>query len=137
MASSSVKRIQTQAERNTNVPPIADIKGSKLGVVTPDRVTFPISELFLHIERPVDFEALRVNGCGNMKQVFVHQKMTTYLDCLNGPVYSEIVKDFWMKAQVCVSNQIPAEEYYGKEIRSEVGGVLIRIRPEHIRQAVQ
>jgi hypothetical protein len=72
-----------------------------------------------------------------MKQVFVHQKMTTYLDCLNGPVYSEIVKDFWMKAQVCVSNQIPAEEYYGKEIRSEVGGVLIRIRPEHIRQAVQ
>jgi hypothetical protein len=69
--------------------------------------------------------------------VFVFQKLTTYLDCLNGPVYPEIVKDFWMKAQVALCNSIRQDEYYGKEIRSEVGGVCIRIRPEHIRQAVQ
>ncbi|KAK2350677.1 hypothetical protein QL285_097983 [Trifolium repens] len=107
---SSTKRIQTLGERHASVPPIADIKASTPVVLSKDKVSFPISDLFLHIERPIDFEAIRVNGCDGIKEAFVAQKLTTYLDCLNGPVYPEIVKDFWMKAQVALCDSIPQDE---------------------------
>jgi hypothetical protein len=133
MASSSTKRNQSRG----NVPPIADVKASTPGVLTVDKVGFPISDLFLHIERPVDFEGIRVNGATGIKEAFEAQKLLTCLDSLNGPVYPEIVKDFWMKAEIIHGNSRPNEEYLGKEIRSEVGGVCIRIRHEHIREAAQ
>jgi hypothetical protein len=82
------------------VSPIADIESSIPGVCTPDKLDFPISDLFCFIEKAVDFECLRVNGMGEIKELFEKQGLSTFFDILNGPVYPTLVKDFWMKAEV-------------------------------------
>jgi hypothetical protein len=126
------------------VYPIADIEASTPGSVTKDTMEFPISELFCFIEKAVDFESLRVNGMGILKELFDKQSLSVYFDILNGPVYPNLVKDFWMKADVLnknsfqrVSESGKISEYLGQEIRSEVSGVCIRIRAEHIRQVLR
>jgi hypothetical protein len=126
------------------VPPIADIEASTPGTITKDTMEFSISELFCFIEEVVDFESLRVNGMGKIKELLVSQNLSVFFDILNGPVYPNLVKDFWMKADVLnkssfqrVAESGKTTEYLGQEIRSEVGGVCIRIRAEHIRQALK
>jgi hypothetical protein len=126
------------------VPPIADIEASTPGTITKDTMESPISELFYFIEKAVNFESLSVNGMGIIKELLDNQSLSVYFDILNGPVYPNLVKDFWMKADVLNKNSFQrvaksgkTSEYLGKEIRSEVGGVCIRIRAEHIRQALR
>jgi hypothetical protein len=126
------------------VPPIADIEASTPGTISKDTMEFPISELFCFIEKAVDFESLRVNGMGIIKELLDKQNLGVFFDILNGPVYPDLVKDFWMKADVFNKNSFQkvvesgkATEYLGQEIRSEVGGICIRIRAEHIRQGLR
>ncbi|MCI15856.1 hypothetical protein A2U01_0036995, partial [Trifolium medium] len=47
----------------------------------------------------VDFESLRVNDF-DVEDLFIKQGWKRYFDMLNGPIYSRLVKEFWMKAQV-------------------------------------
>ncbi|MCI41278.1 cullin-like protein, partial [Trifolium medium] len=47
----------------------------------------------------VDFESLRVNDF-DIEDVFIKQGWKRYFDMLNGPIYSRLVKEFWMKAEV-------------------------------------
>ncbi|MCI63737.1 LRR receptor-like serine/threonine-protein kinase RCH1, partial [Trifolium medium] len=47
----------------------------------------------------VDFESLRVNGFV-IEDLFVTQGWKRYFKMLNGPIYSRMVKEFWMKAEV-------------------------------------
>jgi hypothetical protein len=81
---------------------------------------------------------------GKLKELFDKQSLSVYFDILNRPVYPNLVKDFWMKADVLnknsfqrVSESGKISEYLGQEIRSEVSGVCIRIRAEHIRQVLR
>ncbi|MCI33644.1 cullin-like protein, partial [Trifolium medium] len=47
----------------------------------------------------VDFESFKVNDF-DIEDLFVKQGWKRYFDMLNGPIYSRLVKEFWMKAQV-------------------------------------
>jgi hypothetical protein len=53
-------------------------------------------ELLCAIEKPVDFESVKVNGIQGIKEAFEKQELMYYFDVLNGPVYS----DFWMNATI-------------------------------------
>jgi translation initiation factor 2 alpha subunit (eIF-2alpha) len=57
-------------------------------------------ELQCAIEKLVDFESIQANGIHGIKEAFEKQELMYYFDMLNGPVYSELVKDFWMKATI-------------------------------------
>ncbi|PNX95520.1 hypothetical protein L195_g018713 [Trifolium pratense] len=98
----------------------------------------------LVMEIPIDFEALKVNG-HDYKEIFTEQGWGHYLDMLNGPIYSNLVFDFWRKSEVVtlvdanaelqrLINQNPSEnkgksreelglrKFTETEIRSSVGG---------------
>src|SRR6266487_711177 len=98
----------------------------------------------LVMERPIDFEALKVNG-HDYKEFFIAQGWGHYLDMLNGPIYSNLVFDLWRKSEVVtladanaelqsLINQNPSankgksreelglRKFTETEIRSSVGG---------------
>jgi hypothetical protein len=138
---------QPQSEQEVTVGPIVDIEASTPGVFKKDKMDFFISELFCYIEKTVDFESLRVNGMGDVKELLEIQRLNFFFDILNGLVYPTLIKDFWMNAESITQgtfDKIQADndnsdknrfpEYLGH--RSEVG-VCIRIRAEHIRQALK
>jgi len=101
-------------------------------------------DINLVMEKPVDFEALKVNG-HDYKKFFVEQGLEHYFDMLNGPIYSNLVYDFWRKSEVVtlvdanaelqrVIDQNPMEnkgksrvelglrKFTETEIRSSIGG---------------
>lgn len=141
---------QPQSEQEVTVGPIVDIEAFTPDVFKKDKMDFFISELFCYIEKAVDFESLRVNGMGDVKELLEIQRLNFFFDILNGPVYPTLIKDFWMNAEsitqgtfdkIQADNDNPDKnrfpEYLGQEVRSEVGGVCIRIKAEHIRQALK
>ncbi|MCI41303.1 cullin-like protein, partial [Trifolium medium] len=62
-------------------------------------MTFNFGLLKLRPEKMVDFESLRVNEF-EIEDLFVKQGWKRYFDMLNGLIYSRLVKEFWMKAEV-------------------------------------
>ncbi|MCI40509.1 cullin-like protein, partial [Trifolium medium] len=57
----------------------------------------------------VDFESLRVNDF-DIEELFIKQGWKRYFDMLNGPIYTGMVKEFWMKAQVFNETSARMEE---------------------------
>ncbi|MCH93055.1 hypothetical protein A2U01_0014002 [Trifolium medium] len=47
----------------------------------------------------VDFESLKINGF-DFEEMITAQGWNMYFEMLNGPIYTGIVKEFWMKARV-------------------------------------
>jgi hypothetical protein len=47
----------------------------------------------------VDFESLRANG-KEVGKIFLSQQWKNYFDLLNGLVYYNLIKEFWVKAYV-------------------------------------
>ncbi|PNX69079.1 hypothetical protein L195_g064271, partial [Trifolium pratense] len=47
----------------------------------------------------VDFVSLKENGY-DVKPYFSAQGWNKYFDMLNGPIYPDLLKKFWMKARV-------------------------------------
>ncbi|MCI40549.1 cullin-like protein, partial [Trifolium medium] len=47
----------------------------------------------------VDFESLKVNDF-DIEDLFIKQGWKRYFEMLNGPIYTRMVKEFWMNAQV-------------------------------------
>jgi hypothetical protein len=115
------------------VPSIVDLEKSTPGILPKDKVNFPISDLFCFIAKTVDFEGLRANGMGEIKELVEKQSLDTFFNILNGPVYPELVKDFWMKAEVISRSSVALtqdneenanddndSQYLGQEVRSVV-----------------
>jgi hypothetical protein len=137
----------TTQPQSVIVSSIVDLEASTPGICTADKLDFPISDLFCCIEKAVDFESLRLNGMGEIKELIEKQGLSMFFDILNGPVYPNLVKDFWMKAEVVSKGTFLAAQskeekgktsgFLGQEVRSEIGGVCVRIRAEHIRQALR
>ncbi|PNX89862.1 hypothetical protein L195_g045984, partial [Trifolium pratense] len=69
----------------------------------------PYEKLELIIEQPVDFESLKANGY-DVKKYFENQYWMNFFDILNGPVYTELVKDFWPRCEV-VEKEDAEREY--------------------------
>jgi hypothetical protein len=71
-----------------------DIENSITNKFAKDQCSFKYEDLQFAVEKPVDFESLRVNGFPSLREAFKKQ------DLLYGPIYTELVKEFWMKAKI-------------------------------------
>jgi len=56
-------------------------------------------ELNVQVENPVDLLSLAPHGC-DLRSIFQAQDLMEYFNMLNGPTYVELVKDFWVRAEV-------------------------------------
>jgi len=65
----------------------------------PLTTTVPIDLLEVQSESPVDFGSLKRNKV-DLDAYFNAQKMFEYFDMLNGPTYVNLVKEFWIRAEV-------------------------------------
>jgi hypothetical protein len=77
-----------------------DIENSISNQFAKDQRPVMYEELQFAVEKPVDFESLRVNGFPSLREAFEKQDLLYYFDILNGLVHTELVKDFWMKANI-------------------------------------
>ncbi|KAK2429014.1 hypothetical protein QL285_027489 [Trifolium repens] len=124
-----------------------------------DQRAYKYDDLQFGIENPVDFESLRVNGFPELKDRFERQGLMYYFDVLNGPTYTELIKEFWMKASVItrekyntnirrlikerpeLQGKTPAEmglrPFVSTEIESFVAGFRVSIRLAHIYEALK
>jgi hypothetical protein len=104
-------------------------------------------------EKFVDFESLKANGI-DIQNLFYDQQWENYFNMLNGFVYYDIVKNFWNKAYVFDQfdadnevrllvekdeslkgrsrEQLGLKPFRGKEIRSNLLGMSVLIKQEHI-----
>jgi len=119
-------------------------------------MAIPFESFEVQIESLVDFASLKRNGM-DMDTLMAAQEMFPYFDMLNGPTYLNLVKDFWVRAEVYDLEAAKAEELEaitrepslkGKtskemgleplrqtEIRSAVMGIPITITVEVIAKA--
>ena len=68
--------------------------------IKPVTLSIPIDSLDVQIESPVDFASLERNGV-DMTALISAQKMFEYFQMLNGPTYVNLVREFWIRAEVC------------------------------------
>ncbi|WJX45346.1 NADH:ubiquinone reductase (H(+)-translocating) [Trifolium repens] len=124
-----------------------------------DQRPYKYDELNVAIENPVDLESIRVNGFAEVVHLYKKQGLEYYFDLLNGPTYTEMVKEFWMKASVITRDvynkkvrekieenpefkeRTPEEmglrSFFSTEIESFVAGFRISIRLCHILEALK
>ncbi|KAK2416018.1 hypothetical protein QL285_038450 [Trifolium repens] len=79
-----------------------------------DQRSYKYDELSVAIENPVDLESIRVNGFPEVVHHYKRQGLEYYFDVMNGPTYTELVKDFWMKASVIT------KDVYNRKIKQMV-----------------
>jgi hypothetical protein len=85
----------------------------------------PWKSLIVQIESPVDFTSLKKYKV-NMEGLIETQKLSEYFKMLNGPTYVNLVKDFWLKAEVY--NEKPVK-VAGKQAGSKKGKMEIELNP--------
>ncbi|KAK2427390.1 hypothetical protein QL285_025973 [Trifolium repens] len=124
-----------------------------------DQRSYKYDELMVAIENPVDLESIRVNGFPEVVHHYKRQGLEYYFDVLNGPTYTELVKEFWMKASVITRDvhnrriremveenpelrgktpeQMGLRPFVSTEIESFVAGFRISIRLCHILEALK
>ncbi|KAK2443385.1 hypothetical protein QL285_014494 [Trifolium repens] len=124
-----------------------------------DQRPYKYDELNVAIENPVDLESIRVNGFAEVVHLYKKQGLEYYFDLLNGPTYTEMVKEFWMKASVITRDvydrkvkekmkenpefkeRTPEEmglrSFISTEIESFMAGFRISIRLSHILEALK
>ena len=144
MASSSSK----VSESTSNMQSVPE-SGSVYKEKTMD---IPWKSLIVQVESPVDFASLKKYEV-NMEGLIETQKLSEYFKMLNGPTYVNLVKDFWLRAEVY--NEKPAKvarkqdgskkgkmtmdmnptSFESLEIRSEVMGIPITITEDVIAKA--
>ncbi|WJX13173.1 hypothetical protein P8452_03594 [Trifolium repens] len=138
---------------------IIDIANSKPTKFAKDQRPYKYDDLNLAIENPVDLDGIRVNGFANVVNLFKRQGLEYYFDLLNGPTYTEMVKEFWMKATVInkdvyiqrikdmveekpelqgkTPEQMGLKPFTSTEIESFVAGFRISIRVCNICEALK
>jgi hypothetical protein len=89
----------TQEPYNTELEPIINIDSGASFIKADNTMSFGEYGLKLHIERAVHFESLRENK-KNVRKILLSQQWGDYFEMLNGPVYYDLVKQFWTKAMV-------------------------------------
>ncbi|KAK2363161.1 hypothetical protein QL285_088170 [Trifolium repens] len=136
-----------------------DIENSIPDKFAKDQRPFKFEDLQFAVEKPVDFEILKVNGFPGIKGLLEKQDLIYYLEILNGPTYTELIKEFWMKASIITRESYndyvkrlikekpefrgksPADmglrPFVGIEIESYVARLRVSIRLEHIYEALK
>jgi len=77
--------------------------------IKPLMMSILIDSLDVQIESPVDFASLKRNGV-DMEALISSQKMSDYFHMLNGPTYVNLVKEFWIRAEVCDVESAKSQE---------------------------
>ncbi|MCI00252.1 cullin-like protein, partial [Trifolium medium] len=149
MATTSTSTVQNPLNP-LNLPPIVRI-GRTLNF-TGDTMEFDEKLLNFCFDRMVDFESLKVNGF-DVLNLFQNQGWNKYFEILNGPIYSNLIKMFYMKSKVYdeiearmeeeravkknpklkgkTRKEMGLEEFKEVEIRSTVVGLDITITRRH------
>ena len=142
MASSSSKQVTSSSSANL--------------LIKSKTMAIPSESFEVQIESPVDFASLNRNGM-NLDALIAAQEMFPYFHMLNGPTHVELVKDFWVRAEVydeeATNNEelqdvirdpslkgksreeMGLETFSQTEIRSALMGVPITITEEIIAKA--
>jgi hypothetical protein len=124
--------------------------------VKPKTMSIPAENLIVQKETPFDFSSLEKHDV-NMEAYIKPQKLHGYFHMLNGPIYENLVKDFWLRAEVYDKEATRLEEkkavekdsrlkgktreemglkpFEGMEIRSAVMGIPITITKRVIAKA--
>jgi len=68
-------------------------------LIKPKTMSIPLESFDVQIESPVDFTSLKRNR-KDMEALISAQQMFGYFRMLNGPTYVNLVKDFWVRAEV-------------------------------------
>ena len=119
-------------------------------------MSIPLDSLDVQIESLVDFASLKRNE-EDMQALISAQKMFEYFQMINGPTYVNLVKEFWIRAEVCdvesaksqesqVVSRNPSlkgksrvemglEPFKGLEIKSAVMGITVSITKGVIAKA--
>jgi hypothetical protein len=152
MASSSSQQI-VQGSFNPVLPPMLNFASKESFSEPPNTNNCGMSGMEFITEKFVDFESLKVNGV-DIQDLFFDQQWENYFNMLNGFVYFDIVKNFWNKAYVFDNfdaenevrllvekkpslkgksrEQLGLRPFRGKEIRSNLLGMSVVIKQEHI-----
>jgi len=67
-------------------------------------------ELTVQVESPVDFLSLVHHGC-ELRNYFHSQGLDDYFCILSGPTYVNIIKYFWVRAEIYDSHAAKLEEH--------------------------
>ncbi|MCI00907.1 hypothetical protein A2U01_0021931, partial [Trifolium medium] len=148
-SSSHVQQVQNPLNP-LGLPQIVSI--GKSFIVTGNVMDFNENLLKLWYDRMVDFESLKANDF-DVEELFINQGWKRYFDMLNGPIFTKMVKEFWMKSKVYddLSARVEKEQivlkdpslkgksreemglkaYNGTEIRSVIAGLDITITKAH------
>jgi hypothetical protein len=80
-------------------------------VIKPKTMTIPVESLKIQIKKPVDFTSLERYKV-NMEAYVKPQKLYGYFRMFNGPTYENLVKDFWLRAEVydCEAAKLEEEQ---------------------------
>jgi len=67
-------------------------------------------QLTVQVESPVDFLSLAHHGC-ELKNYFHSQELDDYFCILSGPTYVNLIKYFWVRAEIYYSHVAMMEEH--------------------------
>src|SRR4030042_1942048 len=95
-----------------------NIQSQKSLVIKPNVASISKGSLRIQVENIVDFGSLERNGV-EITRFFSHQQWGPFFRMLNGPRYTELVRNFWVKAYIFTEKEAKEEE-----------ASLIRSKPE-------
>ncbi|RHN60096.1 hypothetical protein MtrunA17_Chr4g0021651 [Medicago truncatula] len=141
---------------SSSAVPTFNINTNKSYILKDRTIFVSMNNLDVQVECPVDFGSLERNGV-DIKGYFSAQHMDDYFKMLNRPSYLNMVKDFWVRAEVYDRRDAEDEEaklvkdnptlkgksrtemglrpFRGTKIRSAVMGMEITITQETIARA--
>ena len=93
-----------------------NIQSGKSLVIKPNVASISKGSLRIQVENIVDFGSLERNGV-EITRFFSHQQWGPFFRMLNGPTYTELVRNFWIKA--CIFTEKEAREEEASLIRSK------------------
>ncbi|XP_045791776.1 uncharacterized protein LOC123886505 [Trifolium pratense] len=88
---------------------------------TGKEMEFQESLLTLVPEKMVDFNSLKANNY-DMEPYFTYQGWNRYFEMLNGPIYPDLLKHFWMKAKIFTKFEAQLEELLAIENNPSLKG---------------
>jgi hypothetical protein len=143
---------------NPQLEPVIYIQSNSPFISIKKTMPFEDSGLRLHIERIIDFESLRVNK-KDVGKILLNQQWNSYFEMLNGPTYTDLVKQFWMRAMVFDKKsadnqeaifraknpraagynmkQMKLEPFLRTDITSDLFGMNVVITQEHIAKLLK
>jgi len=87
------------AKSSSNKAFAIQIDYGKSYVIKPKTMVLGKKDLIVQVESPVEFIALKRHGV-DVSSYRLTQGLNGYFGMLNGPTYEELVKEFWIKAEV-------------------------------------